>query len=170
MPYLNFTALDTEGKVIRDIYVIDQHNQTSWSFLPPWEEEEQKDEWYLVEIYESSETDDFELQVELTNSNENTMHQPFYNEHITAMNSTNLVQKIQMGDYLSTESFEFKQIIRHNETDSAHAVFQYGEWSDDFSLELQHGFRKQSYELETGPLAIKFTVSALEPGVFHQFI
>ena len=43
MPFLNFTALDTEGHVVRDIYVVDQHNHTSWSFLPP--EEEEKDEW-----------------------------------------------------------------------------------------------------------------------------
>ena len=84
MPYLNFTAINEEMLLTRDIWVIDQHNQTSWSLLPSDEtktndekEEEKDDELKVIVLYESSEMQGFELDLEVTDGQ---MLQRYYYE------------------------------------------------------------------------------------------
>ena len=86
------------------------------------------------------------------------------------MNSTNYIQSIQLGKYSTGETYDFKQIVRTNGTDHAHAIFSFGQWNEDISLELSQGVSTQSYQINDGQFDIEFRQSSLEPGVFHQRI
>ena len=81
-------------------------------------------EWSVDVDYETNFFDEsFGLEISILHNGE-----PYQNlyENINPVNSTNLIQLLELTDFENGEKRTFSQVIRHNGTDSSHALFNFG--------------------------------------------